>query len=413
MVATSMHRTAAAATAQRRTAAAAAAPLATAVLLGAVALISLAGPGLPAAAAETLVATEIAAVASAVRTTSADEAAVSAFSGAKLTFSSSPSPETKGQVTLNVKAGDTVNVDLQKAWVKARLDAVRLTIGKTRLSWGEGALFNAGNVIFGDTAVDLSAEDLRDDNAWLAAANLPLGDFSFLEAVVLPPVLSAEGGGPENSSFGGRAYTRLGGVKMEAGYLRSGESVDRAVPAAHEPYFSLQGNAWADWHLSSSASVRGTALAPSAEDWTISSGLYRQWSVPAADDGSGDSVLGTFALRLEASIRPDGSWTAETIQAAPAGPTALAGGATSLDSPYALLLYPELSWRADTVLLLARSLVSPMDLSALSAVSVQWAPLEGLRLIGSVAVQSGQADDLFSWDRPGAWQATVVSRFSF
>ena len=389
---------------------AAAAPLAAAAVLGAV---SLAGPAIPAAGADTLLATEIAAVAAAVRTTSATEAAVSAFSGAKLTFASSPSPETKGQVTLNIKAGEAVSVDLQKAWVKARLDAVGLTIGKTRLSWGEGALFNAGNVIFGDTAVDLSAEDLRDDNAWLAAANLPLGDFSFLEAVVLPPVLSADVGSPENCSFGGRAYTRLGGVKLEAGYLRSAESVDRTVPAAHEPYFSLQGNAWADWHLSSSASVRGTALAPSAEDWTISSGVYRQWSVPAADDGSGDSVLGTFALRMEASIRPDGSWTAETIQTAPAGPTALAGVATSLDSPYALLLYPELSWRADTVLLLARSLVSPMDLSALSAVSVQWAPLEGLRLIGSVAVQTGQAGDLFSWNRPGAWQATAVSRFSF
>lgn len=383
--------------------------------------------------AETLTTTEVSAFVGAVRASAADESSLYALSEAKLTFSSRGAGETKGLVALDFKAGDAVLLDLKKAWMKARLDPVRLTLGKTRLSWGEGAIFNAGNVIFGTTAVDLSAEDLRDDNAWLAALTVPLGDFSFIEAVALPPdpplaAMLANGVNPaapdpvfgswEHCSAGSRFYTKLGEVKVEAGYLWAGKSTtDASVEAAHKPYLSLQGNFLFDWHASTSARVlpqEGGADAFSVEDWTISAGLYTQWSIPAiGEEGSGESTLGTLAFRLEASVRPYESWEARTIAAAPASPASLVSGGVSLESPYALLVYPELSWKTSTVYAFLRSLISPIDLSARIALVVQWAPLQGFKIIGSVSAQAGEDEDLFGWNRSGAWQAMVGTKLSF
>lgn len=385
--------------------------------------------------AETVTTTEISGLASAVGGSNPAEAYVYSLSEARLSFSSKGASETKGQATVDFKAGDAVVVELRKAWIKARLDELRLTVGKTRLSWGEGALFNAGNVIFGSTEVDLSAEDLRDDNAWLAAVVYPVGEFSFVEAVVLPPdppfkAIAAKSANPalqatpafgsvENVSAGGRAYARLGGVKVEAGYLWAGETpaasaVQASVPAAHKPYLSLQGNLWADWHLSASGRLVHADGGLSAEDGAVSAGLYRQWSVPVSSEGgSGDSSLGTFAVRLEALLRPAESWGARAVEPAAVDPAVVVAGGTSLDSPYALLVYPEISWRADTVYAFLRSLVSPIDFSARTAFALQWAPLQGFSLIGSVAVQSGGDGDLFGWRRTGGWQAAVGTKFKF
>ena len=377
--------------------------------------------------AETLATTEISAFAAAIRSSGATEASVYALSEVKLTLSSLGASGTKGQATLDFKAGDAVLIDLQKAWMKARLGSLVLTSGKTRLAWGEGALFNAGNVIFGTSAVDLSAEDLRDENAWLVAAAIPFGDFSFIEAVFLPPdpplaAIIADSlnpmapdpvfGGWENCSAGGRAYTKLGGVKLEAGYLWAGEPTTEAiVSAAHKPYASLQGNLWVDWHLSSSANVDPADGAVS--DWTVSTGAYRQWPVPASGEESGDSSLGTLALRLEALIRPNEAWNESTVAAPVQMSASSLSGGTSLESPYALLLYPELSWRATTLFVFLRSLVSPVDLSARTAFALQWGPLQGFKIIGNVSVQTGEDGDLFAWDRVGAWQAMIGSRLSY
>lgn len=375
------------------------------------------------AAAETTATTEISAFVRAVGTGQGSDAAVFALSEAKLTFNSRGASDTKGQVQLDFKAGDTVLLSLSKAWIKARLDAVRLTAGKTRLSWGEGALFNAGNVIFGSTSVDLSAEDLRDDNAWLAAATVPFGDFSFLELVVLPPdppiaaILAKSAnpaaadpvfGGWERVSAGGRLYTKLSGVKVEAGYLWAGESDEAS--AAHKPYLSLQGHLLADWHLS--ASARGAPDGSAVEDSAVSFGLYRQWSVPASfSAGSGDASAGTLAARFEALYRPEGSWTATDARTDASLSSFLTG--TAVDSPYALLVYPELSWRTNSAYLFLRALVSPVDASARTALAFQWAPLQGFKLLGSVSAQAGGAEDLFGWDRLGSWQAALGARLTF
>ena len=138
--------------------------------------------------AETVVSTELTLLANAERTESGGAGFYNVSNG-KFSLSSRGLSEVKGQLTVDVKVTDTVLIDVQKAWLKAQLAAFRLTMGKTRLSWGEGYMYNAGDVIFGGKGADLSAEELRDNNAWLASLYLPVGDFSFVEAVALPPDL--------------------------------------------------------------------------------------------------------------------------------------------------------------------------------------------------------------------------------
>ena len=165
---------------------------------------------------------------------------------------------------MEADVADTALIDVSRAFIKARFPAFRLTLGKTRLSWGEGFMFNAGDVIFDSlsTSADLTADEIRTRGTWLASAYIPLGRFSFAEAVLLPPAfdpltylidsrIAAEAGEdpPEiprgyRSSGGLRIVLRPGGIKTETGYLYSGES------ESHKPYVSFQGNLIADWHLS-------------------------------------------------------------------------------------------------------------------------------------------------------------------
>ena len=80
------------------------------------------------------------------------------------------------------------SVAVKRAFIRARLPGFRLTAGKTRLAWGRGRFFNAGDILFGQqpgfvTGVSeyLTATD------WLVAAYVSLGRLSFLEMVALPP----------------------------------------------------------------------------------------------------------------------------------------------------------------------------------------------------------------------------------
>lgn len=42
-----------------------------------------------------------------------------------------------------------VAIEVPRAYVKLRFPWMRVTLGKTRLSWGQGLPFNAGDLIFG------------------------------------------------------------------------------------------------------------------------------------------------------------------------------------------------------------------------------------------------------------------------
>ncbi|PKL14576.1 MAG: hypothetical protein CVV52_01155 [Spirochaetae bacterium HGW-Spirochaetae-8] len=267
---------------------------------------------------------------------------------------------------------------VQRAYLQLRFPSFRLTLGKTRLDWGEGLVFNAGKVLEESsgwgTALTLAGPTSR--NQWLSAVNIPLGPFSFLEAVVLPPMSMKL----EETSIGARFYAPLGETKLEIGYSLRFELADPDDMASgrhlHHPYVSLQGNFGVDWQLTSSLALPTTgATALSIRDsWTTSMGLFQLLPI---------GYRGTLSLRLEAQIAPFRLWS-EQITANP---------------QYALMLYPEISYSIEGgPQFIVRSIISPVDASAVLMGGVQWNILQGLTLQAYLTANLGDEDDMFAKD---------------
>ena len=300
----------------------------------------------------------------------------------------------RGEVVLQGSSLDTApsfDSIVHKAYFKARFPSFRLTAGKTRLSWGDGALFNAGDVLFGsnDTSVSLTQAELRSTTNWLASVNYPLGFFSFAEVVVMP----SETGVPIDMLFGARYYTTVKDIKVELGYAsKNPESTVRV----HKPYLSLQGNLGFDWYVSSSVAipVAGDIANESSESWMISGGLFHLITLP--QDRS-------LTLRLEFLTRPFGSWKTGPVK----------------DDDAALLLYPELALAYSPSLSFSlRSIISPLDVSAMSTLGMSWNIFDAFNLIGSISLATGDDDDLFAWNSskpkpPASLSVTVGSSWIF
>lgn len=190
---------------------------------------------------------------------------------------------------------------LKRIFIKVNLEGLYLTFGKTHLSFGEGFVFNAGDVIFGLTLplTDLSAKVMRDETQWLLALNIPLGDFSFLEIVFLPfsPLKN-------NSSLAvDLNYTRLGGrasfeiedLKLETGYFL------KADEGLHNPYLSLAFNLFFDVYLAMSLKIPWSD--PSdikwEEDLILTGGFFKIFNL--AEDSR-------LALRFEYLFLPLANW---------------------------------------------------------------------------------------------------------
>ncbi len=310
----------------------------------------------------------------------------------------------KSTANKNVRAdlaGDIIYPDssgipgfiLQKAYVKAKFPTFRLTLGKTRLGWGDGFVFNSGDVIFGSTSpyVNLTGSEIRTDTAWLTSVNYPLGRFSFIEGLVVAPDADASGVRKiQDSSAGLRLYTKAGGIKIETGYYFNGtdktyditytnklETLD--INALHRPYINLQGNIGPDWYLNSSVAVPAynSSIVESVvkDTFNISLGLFHMMEV-----GYDKSL----SFRLESVILPYLNWKENT-------------GATK---SYAILFYPELSLGlGSTVSLSLRSIVSPIDLSAQITSGINWNVFEGFNLVAYTTVNAGDGDDTFSWNK--------------
>jgi len=287
----------------------------------------------------------------------------------KISLPSPNSGNVRGEVVLKASYPDTsptLNDIIHKAYLRARFPSFRLTAGKTRLSWGDGMLFNAGDVLYGSssTSVSLTQAELRDKTDWMAALNYPLGFFSFFEAVLIPSTTTRV----EDVGFGLRFYTNVGETKVEAGYATTD-----AGERKHKPYVSLQGNIGADWYLSSSVAL-DHAFSTDASSFLISGGLFHSFYF------SGDRTL---ALRLEFLSRPLGSWAFKGQE----------------DATCTLLLYPELVYTPTSSLSLSlRTILSPLDLSMNTTVGAVWSVFEGFSLVGSLSAPFGQSSDLFNWE---------------
>jgi hypothetical protein len=295
-----------------------------------------------------------------------------------LSISSGRSGDVRGEVVLKTpdlmlfttaSASDIYEEILHKAYFKVRFPSVRLTAGKTRLSWGDGILFNAGDVLYGsnDTSVTLTQSELRNETGLLASLNYPLGFFSFAEAVVLPS--------PDNTiehmGGGARLYTTVQETKVEAGYLTSYES-----ERLHKPYISLQGNIGPDWYLSSSLAIpqSGAIGEETLDSWVITGGLFH---IQYLENDK------NVSLRMEFLTRPAGNWEAESQD----------------DKDCPLLLYPEVVYTPSSSLSWSlRTIISPLDLSFNATLGVNWAVLEGFSLLGFLSAPVGEKGDLFSWN---------------
>ncbi len=296
------------------------------------------------------------------------------------------SENVKAEVAVDALLGDGIVASLARASIGVRFPSFRLTVGKARLSWGEGVAFNAGDLLFGGaspTGLDLTAEALRDDAAWLASVYVPLGRFSFAEVVVLPPPVDvaelvnnplAPLPDPSELALGGRVQGKLLGVKTEAAYLFRGAEL------THHAAVSLQGNLVVDWHLSVGASL--PAIAPEARDLSeglrVSAGIFHLQRL-------GDRA--TLSVRLETLVAPGGSWKEEEPPAVPV---------------YGILLYPELVLAVDSSFsVTARALVSPVDGSALLVPGVSLSLHKGLTFLAMASVSLGDGTDSWSFTRAG------------
>ena len=302
----------------------------------------------------------------------------------------------RAQLQLNTLLSEEVELDVPRAFVKVRFPGFRLTVGKTRVSWGEGFLFNAGDVVFeGMSLLDnLTELELRDETDWMIVPYVPLGTFSFIEGLLLPhPRLSDNSGGAlpmavplSRIDTGSRIVTKALGIKFEGGYLYKGSE------EIHRPYVSFQGNLLTlDWHLSSSLAIPSEDPDREAlrDGWDISLGLFRLVNLASS---------GSIMFRFESGIRPFGQWKE-------AGPSPAA-------SDYGIYLYPEVTLAVnDSLSYFVRSIVSPVDLSALNFAGLRWNIFQGFTMSFFFSLMLGDENDHFGWNRQG--DAALTSEMQY
>lgn len=353
-----------------------------------------------------------------------DEARAAGSGRAELDLRSTGSRFVRGRLQLRalVATGDpTADLEVPRAFVKARFPLgeesyAHLTAGRARLTWGDGAFYNAGDTVFGalGTNPDLTGETIRDETTWLAAAFVPLGRFSFVEPVVLIPLPTetpdgtVEAAPAHDTSAGVRIQGKLGQIKSEASYLF------RGTESYHQPAVSLQGNLFLDWYAGATTRVPGpdsqlpwdTGAETAREEAAASFGLLH-----IAQGSSGQSLT----IRLEGLARPWKDWSERSAGAAAgnagdgAVAAAAAGGAAE---PYGLELFGEVIWQpAQSLQFYLRNVVSPIDTSALFVPGAAWTPYDGLTFSLFAALQAGEVSDVYGWERADG--AAVVTTMGY
>jgi hypothetical protein len=360
----------------------------------------------------------------------ADEEVLAAGGGlAELDLRSRGSRYVRGRLQLRagVNSEDAgAALEVPRAFVKARFPLSQtsffhLTAGRARLTWGDGAYYNAGDTLFGTLGAspDFTAEDLRDETSWLAAAFVPLGRFSFVEPVVLVPLPAitedgAAGPAPaHDTSAGLRLQGKLGQIKSEVSYLF------RGTESYHQPALSLQGNLGVDWYAGATTRLPGpdTQLPSSdpaevaAEEAAGTFGLLH-----IAEGRSGESLT----LRLEGLVRPWKEWEPIETAAGNEGTGEAADGgessttAAAAPSPYGLELFGEVIWQpAQSLQFFLRTVASPIDVSGLLVPGAAWTPYDGLTLSLFAALQAGEVTDVYGWERPGGAAVVTTLRYVY
>ena len=320
---------------------------------------------------------------------------LSGLGSARITIKSVNNRNVKAQISLDSYISETVFLDIYRAFIKVRFPVFRITLGKSAISWGEGFYYNAGDVIFGETAVstDMMENELRDNAAWLLSLYFPLGTYSFLETVVLEPELNlyellteddAEPPHISDTSYGLRTNFKIVNVEFESGYLFNG------IEDSHNPYVSLQGHLLVDWYLAGSLMIPLDTEQIEDLEPKISLGLFHVISF------ENDSSL---SFRLEGLVKPDALWEEQDADD---------------DTEYGLMIFPELIWKPiESVGVFFRSVVSPIDLSSLFSLGVDWNVYSGLNIINNISIQAGEETDILRFNRDGGFAFTSGLRFIY
>ncbi len=276
--------------------------------------------------------------------------------GVNLTFNSnSPNP----------------SFSLDHLTIKARFPSFRLTFGKTRLDWGEGNLFNAGNVLFNSTSysVPLLNDSVILEREWLGAVTIPLSSFSFLEGAIILP----DDGDVMGLKGGIRYYSSEGSVKIDTGISAGGGNIT--------PHLSIMGNIGIDASISTSFGlpVNSEALPVFKESWNITGTLFHIFSFMSQD---------TLSVRIEILYAPYAS-----------------------GEELPLFLYPSLQYGfSNGISLYAQSIVSPIDLSASISLGGSWNIFEGLTINSFMQTAIGDDDDVFTYGNV-AFSIGLISLF--
>ncbi len=385
------------------------------------------------AAAETRVQSELDTFATFVWT--GEELGLLSFARGQLDFRSPRGQPVQGHLQLRTTLGDAqapagmamvrpALLEVPRASIRFRFPitdeySVRVTSGRDRLTWGIGSLFNAADLLFGadgTAAADFTEiDDVRDETAWLSALYFPIGELSYLEAVALPPlvdmtispvvedpaegddVMSAAPGAADagfdqtpplaQTSGGLRLHTQLAGITIEPSYLWDGSDEQHNLAVA------LQGGFGADFYIAGrlalDADLPSGAARVFEERATLSAGVFRRFDVARDRRLTG---------RFETLMQPAGKWEDQN----------------NPEAEYAILLYPELVFSPGRTLdLIARSVVSPIDESALITGGVSWNVFGGFRAQAFAGVEAGDKDSIFAWDRPGSVRVSTGFNYLF
>ena len=372
-----------------------------------------------------------------------DDEALAAGTGlAELDLRSAGSRYVRGRLQLRARVTSSdpaANLEVPRAFVKARFPLseesyFHLTAGRARLTWGDGAFYNAGDTLFGALGEnpDFTADTIRDETSWLAAAFFPLGRFAFVEPVVLVPLPESTIGSADVGDAGGaaggaadapelaaahdtaagvRVQGKLGEIKSEASYLF------RGTESYHQPAVSLQGNLGVDWYAGATTRIPGPdsrlpwddAADAAREEAAASFGLLH-----IEEGASGQSLT----LRVEALVRPWKEWE----ETGPRGADATAGGGgagptvpTAVNAgPYGLELFGEVVWQlAQSLQFYLRQVASPIDASGLFVPGAAWMPYDGLTLSLFAALQAGEVSDVYGWERAGGATLATSIRYVY
>ena len=292
------------------------------------------------------------------------------------------------------------SVNLKRFWIKANFPSWRLTAGKTKLAWGSGYVFNSGDIIFGSLTpyVDFTRSRIRDDTAWLTAFNIPAGDFSYIELVVLPPAILLNNGKLEiqtidKTSGGFRFFTKAGRWHLEAGYLYKGDSKVNTDFLGNRPYFSFHGFSGIDFYGSVSLAAGPDNEADiNRNNWekikkTVNLSLGAFYQIQSGFDS-------TITMRLETLLMPWQNWSPILYQDIINGNSGY----------YGITIYPEITWMFKSSLFSRlQAVISPIDASAQITATFGWYVFQGFTLLGMAVINTGNEQSLFAWDRSGSW----------